>query len=161
MPRPEPSLATGGIVFNRKDPRNPEGEIQPILNRRLEPREDVHNYVFNKGKDFTSIHDRHKWKYRIPADSVVNLVGDCKLGLCFGYRLTAAQWIWVLNLVCFLAHTTMVILTAYFAWWSKDLDKYGDVNPYHIKIYRVSAEWTNATNQAYLFTMEDNGWPID
>ena len=152
--------STGGVLFNRKDPRNPEGEVQPILNRRLEPREDVHNYVFNKGRDFTSLDDRHKWKYRIPAESVVNKVGDCKLGLCFGWRLTAAQWIWVLNLICFVAHTTMVFLTAYFAWWSKDLDKY-DVDPYDIKIYRISAEWTNQTNQAYTFKVEDNGMPIN
>jgi hypothetical protein len=156
-----PQAATGGVLFNRKDPRNADGEIQPILNRRLEPRDGVRNPVFNDGKDFTSLDDRHKWKYRIPADSVVNKVGDCKLGLCFGWRLTAAQWIWVLNLICFAAHTAMVFLTAYFAWWSKDLDKYGDVDPYDIKIYRITAEWTNQTNQAYTFKVEENGMPVN
>lgn len=70
-PTPTP---TGGIVFNRKEPRNAAGEIQPILNRRLEVRKDVQNHVFADGKDFTSLPDRHKWKYRIPADSVVNKV---------------------------------------------------------------------------------------
>ena len=160
-PTAAPQAATGGVLFNRKDPRNADGEIQPILNRRLEPRDGVRNPVFNDGKDFTSLDDRHKWKYRIPADSVVNKVGDCKLGLCFGWRLTAAQWIWVLNLICFAAHTTMVFLTAYFAWWSKDLDKYGDVDPYDIKIYRISAEWTNQTNQAYAFKVEENGMPVN
>jgi hypothetical protein len=160
-PAAAPQAATGGVLFNRKDPRNADGEIQPILNRRLEPRDGVRNPVFNDGKDFTSLGDRHKWKYRIPADSVVNKVGDCKLGLCFGWRLTAAQWIWVLNLICFAAHTGMVFLTAYFAWWSKDLDKYGDTDPYEIKIYRITAEWTNQTNQAYTFKVEENGMPIN
>jgi hypothetical protein len=157
-PAPTP---TGGVVFNRKEPRNAAGERQPILNRRLEERKDVQNHVFNDGKDFTSLGDRSKFKYRIPNDSVVNKVGDCKLLLCCGYRLTAAQWIWCLNFVCFLAHTAMVILTSYFAWWSKDLDKYGDENPYAIKIYRMTAEWTNSTSQSYTFMVEDNGWPID
>jgi hypothetical protein len=160
----DPSLQTpaptGGIVFNRKEPKNPAGEVQPILNRRLEVRGGVKNSVFNEGKDFTSLGDRHRFKYRIPDDSVVNKVGDCKLGLCFGYRLTAAQWIWTLNLICFTAHTTMVFLTAYLAWWSKDLDKY-DSNPYDIKIYRVTAKWTNESSQVYEFAMEPNGVPLD
>ena len=65
---------TGGIVFNRKEPRNAAGEIEPILNRRLEVRKDVQNHVFADGKDFTSLGDRHKFKYRIPGDSVVNKV---------------------------------------------------------------------------------------
>ena len=55
----------------------------------------------------------------------------------------------------------MVFATAYFAWWSKDLDKYGDNNPYHIKIYRVSARWNNRTTEGYDYTIEDNGMPID
>jgi len=153
--------STGGIVFNRKDPRDAAGEVQPILNRRLQPLENVHNSVFNDGKDFTSLANRHRFKYRIPQDSVVNKVGDCKLGLCFGYRLTAAQWIWMLNLICFAAHTAMVFLTAYLAWWSKNFDKYNGDNPYEIKIYRISAKWDNSTVDGYQFTMESNGMPID
>jgi hypothetical protein len=158
---PVAQTPTGGIVFNRKEPRNAAGEIQPILNRRLEVRDGVRNSVFADGKDFTSLGDRHRFKYRIPNDSVVNKVGDCKLGLCFGWRLTAAQWIWVLNLICFVAHSTMVFLTAYFAWYSKDMDKYGDDNPYAIQIYRITAKWTNESSQVYEFAMEPNDLPID
>ena len=153
-------VETAGLVFNRRDPRNPAGEIQPILNRRLEQRDGVHNTIFNDGQDFTSLENRHKWKYRIPNDSVVNKTGDCRVGLCFGYRLTAAQWIWCLNFVCFLAHTTMVFVTAYYAWWSKDMSKYA-TNPYDIKIYRISANWTNSTTEGYAFKLEENGWPIN
>ena len=87
--------------------------------------------------------------------------GDCKLFLCCGFRLTAAQWIWLLNLLCFVVHTTMVFVTAYLAWWSKDMTVYGDDNPYLIRIYRISANWTNSTSQAYTFTMVDNQMPID
>jgi hypothetical protein len=157
----DPQVQTGGVVFNRKDPRNPSGEVQPILNRRLQPRDGVNNYVFNQGKDFTSLGDRHRFKYRIPDTSVVNKVGDCKLFCCLGWRLTAAQWIWILNLICFVAHTTMVFVTAYCAWWSKDMSKYGDDNPYAITIYRVTAKWTNESSQVYEFSMEPNDLPID
>lgn len=152
---------TGGIVFNRKEPKNAAGEIQPILNRRLEVRDGVKNSVFNDGKDFTSLGDRHRFKYRIPDTSVVNKTGDCKLGLCFGWRLTAAQCIWTLNMICFVVHTTMVFLTAYLAWWSKDMDKYNGENPYAIKIYRVTARWNNDTVDGYEFAMEPNGVPLD
>lgn len=154
------AVPTGGALFNRKDPRSAAGEIQPILDRTLTERKDTNNYVFNKGNDFTGLHDRHRFKYRIPGNSVVNKVGDCKLFCCLGWRLTAAQWIWLLNLVCFVAHTTMVFVVAYFAWWKKDLDKY-DENPYHVKIYRVSATWNNETAEGYNMTIEDNQMPVD
>jgi hypothetical protein len=91
---------------------------------------------------------------RIPPTSVVNRVGDC--GLC-GLRLTAAQLLWVTNFVCFLFHTTMVVVTFYFAWHNKNMSKYGDDDPYHIKIYRVSARWDNSTADGYEFAIEDNG----
>lgn len=155
-----PQAQTAGALFNRKDPRNAAGEVQPILDRRGNVREGVNNYVLNKGKDFTGLHDRSRFKYRIPNTSVVNKVGDCKLLCCLGWRLTAAQWIWLLNLVCFLAHTAMVFIVAYFAWWSKDLSKY-DTNPYHITIYRVTAQWTNETSQVYTMAVEDNQMPFD
>ena len=155
-----PQPQTAGALFNRKSPRNAAGEVQPILDRRGNVREGVNNYVLNKGKDFTGLHDRSRFKYRIPNTSVVNKVGDCKLFCCLGWRLTAAQWIWLLNLVCFLAHTTMVFVVAYFSWISKDLSKY-DTNPYHITIYRVTAQWTNETSQVYTMAVEDNQMPFD
>jgi len=157
-----PTVSTSGILLNRKEPRNADGEVQPILNRRLESRDGVKNAIFNDGSDFTSLGDRHKWKYRIPVESVVNKVGDCRLGLCFGYRLTAAQWIWTLNLICFILHTSMVFVVAYLAWWQKDMEYlYGDENPYLIKIYRISSNWTDLGPQGYTFSVEENGRPID
>jgi len=153
-----PSSATGGALFNRNDPRDASGETKPILDRNLAVRNGVHNYVANEGRDFTGLSDSHRLKYRIPDTSVVNKVGDCG---CCGLHLTAAQWIWILNLVCFVAHTTMVIVVAYFAWISKDLDKYGDENPHSVKIYRVTAKWTNSTVEGYDMAIESNGMPID
>ena len=154
--RPQPN--TDGLVFNRKDPHDVTGEVQLIVNRHLKVQNGVHNYIANKGKDITSPQCQDRLKFRIPATSVVNKVGDCG---CLGLHLTAAQWIWLLNLLCFLTHTGMVFATAYFAWWSKDLKKYGDNNPYQIKIYRVSARWNNLTTEGYDYTIEDNGMPID
>ena len=153
-------MDTAGVLFNRKDPRDPSGEVKPILDRTLTEIKDAQNYIFNNGADFTGLRDRHRWKYRIPNTSVVNTVGDCQLCCCCGWRLTAAQWVWMLNLFCFLVHTTMVFVVAYFAWWAKDLEKY-DTNPYEIKIYRVSARWTNRTTQGYEMIVEDNEMPFD
>ena len=160
-PQMHAPVPTGGALFNRKDPRNAAGEVQPILDRALGVREGRSNSIFNQGKDFTGLADRSRFKYRIPDTSVVNKVGDCRLFCCCGWRLTAAQWVWLLNFVCFCAHTTMVFVVAYFAWWSKDLSVYGDDSPYHVKIYRVSAQWNNATVQGYDYLVEDNQMPID
>lgn len=160
--RAQPWMATSGIVFNRKDPRDANGNPLPLLNRMGEVKEGHHNYLIDKGKDFTSIGDRHKHKYKIPDTSVVNKVGDCKLCLCCGWRLTAAQLVWLLNLICFLTHTAMVVITSYFAWFSKDMKAlYGDDNPYSVTIYRMLAEWSNSSTQTYVYTMEDNGMPVD
>jgi hypothetical protein len=157
--KPQPS--TAGALFNRKAPRNAAGEVQPILDRRGNVREGVHNHVFSGGEDFTGLHDRSRFKYRIPATSVVNKVGDCKLFCCCGVRLTAAQILWLTHLFCFLAHTTMVFVVMWLSWWNKDMSQYGDENPYLVKVYRVSARWNNDTVQGYDMTIEDNGMPID
>ena len=156
-----PVATTGGVLFNRKEPKNAQGEDVPILNRRLEVRKDVKNAVFNNGKDITSLENRSAWKYRIPSTSVVNKVGDCKIFCCFGWRLTAAQILWLLNLVCFVVHTAMVFVVAYVAWRMKDMKIYGDDNPYLIKIFRVTARWQNETSQTFTFELEDNNYPID
>jgi hypothetical protein len=141
-------------LFNRKDPRNAAGEVEPIIRRDGTVKKDAHNFIAWEGRDFTSLNDRHRFKYRIPKTSVVNKVGD--FGCC-GLRLTAAQWIWVLNFVCFCAHTSMIFITAYFAWWHKEMSIYGDDDPYHLKIYRVSSKWNNSTQQGYELTLVDNG----
>ena len=54
----------------------------------------------------------------------------------------------------------MFVLTYWFAYLSKDLSQY-DESPYLLRIYRVSATWTNSTTQGYELTMVDNNMPID
>ena len=58
-------------------------------------------------------------KYRIPNTSVVWKEGDCG---CCGIKLTAAQWIWAMNLLCFIAHTVHVFLVLHYAYWRHGLD---------------------------------------
>ena len=97
-------------------------------------------YVPITGIDRMSIPIDSAEKYRIPGDSVVNKVGDCKLCFCFGWRLTAAQWIWWLNFFCFLAHTTMIFVTFYFAYWQHGLDMtvHGHGDHMLVRINRIS-----------------------
>ena len=97
-------------------------------------------YVPITGIDRMSVPIDSSEKYRIPHTSVVNKVGDCKLCFCFGWRLTAAQWIWWLNFFCFLAHTTMIFVTFYFAYWQHGLDMTVQGHGDHmlVQIHRVS-----------------------
>ena len=53
----------------------------------------------------------------IPETSVYKRKVSCG---CFGKSMTAADWIWALNIVCFLAHTFMVGLTLHMAYWRWD-----------------------------------------
>jgi hypothetical protein len=66
----------------------------------------------------------------------------------------------LLNLLCFCIHTAMFVLTYYLAFVRKDLSQYNE-SPYLLRIYRVSATWTNSTTQGYELTMVDNNMPID
>ena len=148
---------TGGVLFNRKDPIDANGATVPILDREGKAREAVHAYVMNGGKDLTGQSDRSNGKYRIPRTSVVNRVGDC--AVC-GTRMTAAQWIWCLNLVCLCVHTTMAFLTVYFAYWSKDLSRFSR-DPYDMPIYRVKSVWTNTTTEAFHFSLVETGFSLN
>lgn len=93
--------------------------------------------VPTSGDDFTSVPLFSPFKYRVPADSVTRKQGDCRLFLCCGWRWTAAQWIWALNLVCFIAHTSMIVLTYWLAYWRHDLDPMNDTKHVMIPIYRI------------------------
>mgnify|MGYP001394427224 CR=1 FL=1 len=98
-------------------------------NRKLVP-------VF--GYDITSVNPSSWRKYRIPNTSVVNKKGDLKwfFGLC-GSKLTAAQWLWWLNLLALLAHTAMCFVTLFFAYWRWGRSIY-DTRHMIVRIYRVT-----------------------
>jgi len=151
--------ATGGALLNRKDPRNAAGEVVPILDRNGEAREGVHNYWTNQGKDFTGLDDRSRLKRRVPRDSVLNYVGD--ISIC-GVRPTLAQWIWMLNLVCFLAHSAAFALTLWLSYYRKDMKSlYGDEDPYLITVFRISATWNNNTRDGYSVIAVSNDMPLN
>ena len=152
--------ATGGALLNRKDPRNAAGEVVPILDRNGEARrEGVHNYWANEGNDFTGLDDRSRFKRRIPNESVLNYVGD--ISIC-GVRPTLAQWIWMLNLVCFLAHSAAFALTLWLSYYRKDMKTlYGDEDPYLITVYKISATWNNNTKDGYSVVAVANDMPLN
>jgi hypothetical protein len=89
-----------------------------------------------------------------------------------------AQWIWALNLVCFLAHTAMIFVTYHFAYWRHDLDPMDQTKHVMIPIYRIrniptqhmldtnQSRWSEGWNltspepNSGLF-LHDNGRPIN
>lgn len=117
-------------------------------------------------------------KYHVPVTSVTRKQGDCKLFLCCGWRWTAAQWIWALNCLCFLAHTTMIFVTLHFAYWRHGLDPSQDTKHVEIPIYRIrniptqhmldtnQSHWSEgwnltSTNPNSGLFLYDNGMPIN
>ncbi len=194
---------TAGALFNRPNPRDESGnqvfpyvrsrdEFVPFRGQRLwvnsngyhvQRPDNSDEWQTNResvpvdGKDWTGVRLASVDKYRIPNTSVVNKVGDFKMFLCCGYRLTAAQWIWWLNLVCLIAHTTMVFVTLYLAYWRWDRSIWDDEHV-TVKIYRITqiptkfmidnnlTKWTPGWNQTSTeindgFMLRENGLPVN
>ena len=89
------------------------------------------------GRDWSSVRLGSVHKYRIPPTSVTRKQGDCQLFGCCGWRLTAAQWVWWLNFVCFCAHTSMVFITLWMAYWRHGKNAFRDTEHMMIPIYRI------------------------
>ena len=88
-----------------------------------------------------------------------------------------AQWIWLLNLVCCIAHTAMIFVTYHFAYWRHDLDPMEETAHVLIPIYRIrniptqhmldtnQSRWSEGWNltstelNSGLF-LHDNGMPV-
>ena len=116
--------------------------------------------------------------YRIPPTSVTRKRGKCKLFGCCGWRLSAAQWIWWLNFVCFCAHTAMIFVTLWFAYWRHGRNAFRDTEHLMIPIYRIrnvptqlmldnnESQWspgwnlTSSEPNSGLF-LYDNGFPVN
>jgi len=91
------------------------------------------------GSDWFSVNAASTHKRRIPNTSVVNKIGDLRMPFCcWGVRLTAAQWIWWTNLICFVAHTTMIFLTLHMAYWRWGLSMWRDTEHMKVTIFRIS-----------------------
>jgi len=200
-PMPTP---TAGALFNRPNPRDAKGEFvlpyvrsrdefAPFRNERMwvdadgfhverpeNPKDwqQTRKYVPVSGKDWSGVRIASHMKYRIPNTSVVNKVGDIKSFLCCGYRLTAAQWIWWLNFLCLIVHTTMIFVTLHFAYWRWDRDPMTQYEHLTVRIYRVTqiptpymienniSKWSpgwNLTNTQENdgFFLRDNGYPVN
>jgi len=117
-------------------------------------------------------------KYRIPNTSVVWKEGICRFPFCkWGFTpLTAAQWIWGLNALCFIVHFVHVFLTLHYAYWRHDMDA---TNPAHaermlVRVYRItgiptpemiannqSMNWDPLKRWTNDFYVRDNDMPIN
>ncbi len=164
---PDAALAmpTGGALFNLANPTN-DGEFVKPYNRERDAQEErfrgelmwidpktyqrvqmpanggrdwmrTRTAVPTSGDDFTSVQLGSTYKYRIPPTSVTRKQGDCQFLCCCGWRLTAAQWIWWLNFVCFCAHTAMIFVTLWMAYWRHGRDAFRDTDHMMIPIYRI------------------------
>ena len=198
-------VPTAGELFNRPDPLHDGHFVKPYNRQKDAPEPDyrtnklwispsdyrrvsrpsqpgtwheTRQAVPTSGDDFTSVPLYSPFKYRVPNTSVTRKQGDCKLFVCCGWRWTAAQWIWFLNLVCFLAHTAMIFVTYHFAYWRHDLDPMDQTKHVMIPIYRIRniptqymldnnlSKWSEGWNLTStdpndgLF-LYDNGMPIN
>jgi hypothetical protein len=89
----------GRVEYVGPDGKFLHGEERQLARNRPDEQKNQLGYDKNKlkyvpvyGHDALSERPSSRYKYRIPHDSVVNKVGDCKLFFCCGWRLTAAQW---------------------------------------------------------------------
>ena len=157
------AVPTAGLLFNRANPRN-DGKFVKPYNRKTDEQEPLRGHqawfsprdyrrvdrpanakdwqstrqaVPQYGGDFTSVPVTSVHKYRVPVTSVVKKEGDLKLFCCCGYRPTAAEWIWLLNLFCFLAHSGMIYATLYFAYFRHGRNWLTETEHLMIPIYRI------------------------
>ena len=89
---------------------------------------------------------------RFPATSVVNLFCTLK-----GFRkMTAAQLIWGLNLVCFLVHLSffMWTLSLILGWDGKERNL-------HAPVFRIRANWTSPNVAGYNLDLVSNEQGFD
>lgn len=113
-----------GVGFGLSDPTHSGGFVEPYL-RNSDARTPL-------ATPPSSAH-----AYRIPPTSVTRKMGKCKLFGCCGWRLSAAQWIWWLNFACFCAHTAMIFVTLWFAYWRHGKRAFRDTKHLMIPIYRI------------------------
>ena len=92
------------------------------------------------GSDVFSVNPASVHKFRIPNTSVVNKIGDLRVPFCcWGIRLTAAQWIWWTNLLCFVAHSFMVGYTLHMGYGRWGLNPFTDEGAHmKVTIFRIS-----------------------
>ena len=159
---------------------------------RLTSEEQADKSTFTRvsGHDWTSVDYASNFKYQIPLTSVVNKTADFRIcGLCWprtlwwsrwccAWHATAAQYIWFLNLLCFLVHVSMCVVVWYFAYRRWDRDPATQNDHVTLRIYRLTqvptqqmldnnvTTWSggwNLTNNLENdgFHLRENGLPIN
>ena len=194
---------TAAALFNRKNPFGPDGKQRPFPLDRYGKDKSGPNYYFNEGKDVFGLSPGSEYKRRIPNTSVVNKVCVYRVFGCCGPRMTAAQYIWRvqldlnpnpcrpfliqhcavlngrnlsflflnlqqslphdrwLNLLCFVVHTIMVIVTLHMGQWRWEEERGDDRSFMEVRIFRIVGNWTSANANGYDFVLKDNGMPIN
>lgn len=66
-----------------------------------------------------------------------------------------------LNLLCFIVHTIMVLVTLHLGQWRWEEERGSDRSFMEIRIFRIVGNWTSADANGYDFVLKDNGMPIN
>lgn len=167
--QPIPSIRPSALKPSKK--ANVYEKIVKITEQKLhEQPETVPKYVEPAHPNASS--------YYISENSVVYKETPCNILFCYGKDNTWAHWIWCLNLVCFIAHTGMILVTLWMAYWRHGRNAFHDTDHVMIPIYRIrnipttymlenniskwSAGWnlTSTETNSGLF-LQSNGMPIN
>lgn len=127
------------------------GQHQPLLATEGQLRTDQNVSEKKSVADYYD-HGHPLFDRGIPDTSVVNLFCTLK-----GFRkMTAAQLIWGLNLVCFLVHLSffMWTLSLILGWDGKERNL-------HAPVFRIRANWTSPNVAGYNFDLVSNEQGFD
>jgi hypothetical protein len=158
---------------NRVEPYDSEARFQELLAQSVGYGGTKYILVFNHN-DWTGVSVTDPDRYRIPNTSVTNREGDCGIVCGLGPRLTGAQWIWLFNLVCFIAHFVHAMLVLHFAYWRHGMDPMNskDASRMLVRVYRVTGiptqhmidnnltDWVPGDRWSADFYLRDNGMPV-
>lgn len=158
---------------NREVPYTTEEEFQALRARSVGYGGEEFIMVFNHN-DWTGVSVTDPDRYRIPNTSVTNREGDCGFFCGLGHRLTGAQWIWLFNFVCFVAHFVHAMLVLHFAYWRHGMNPMNskDAARMLVRVYRVTGvptqqmiddnltDWEPGDRWTNDFYLRDNGMPV-
>jgi hypothetical protein len=132
------AITADGKIVKYDEVDNPKDRAQ--MDPRNWSREDSHKIMPIYGHDVFSVNPASVNKFRIPNTSVVNKIGDLRMPFCcWGVRMTAAQWIWWTNLICFITHSFMVGLTLHMGYGRWGLNPFTDEGAHmKVTIFRIS-----------------------
>lgn len=178
-----PSLSTHkAICFRPLDRVGTNARVAPFEHRNVDNGPQTTHAVPDDGRNCcfaTREVGATSRRYSVPSTSVTKKQGNIGIFCgCCGFRPKAAQWIWILNLVCFLAHSGMIYATLWFAYIRHGRNIFTETEHVMIRIYRIrtvptqhmldtnqskySEGWnlTSSEKNSGLF-LYDNGMPLN